>query len=381
MTAPKIETLSAENAVTLEALVGQSDTMERLRSVIQAVAPYSSSVLITGPSGTGKELIARAIHQLSPRSECRFIPVDCASISGPLFASHMFGHLKDSFAGSFTGASYNAVGCFRAADGGTIFLDEIGELNLELQAMLLRVLQERVVIPVGSHDGAPVDVRIVAASNRDLQIEVAAGRFREDLYFRLNVVSIETRALRERGEDVELLAEHILNRLAAENGMPRKHLSEAAQRQLHTYDWPGNIRELENAIERAILFSSGDEIDAHLLPGSTCTEEEVATIGFEKAVADMATTNREAANSASAQTIGLHYGDDGQWPTAAEVERHHIMRTLEHASHNQSAAARLLDIDRHQLRRRMQEYGLMTPGQARRGRPLSSGTVQHKKAA
>src|SRR6516165_989661 len=173
MTALKSDLIVADPTITLESLVGHCEWMEQLRSVIQAVAPYSSSVLITGPSGTGKELVARAIHQLSPRAACRFIPVDCASITGPLFASHMFGHLK----GSFTGASYNAVGCFRAADGGTIFLDEIGELDLELQAKLLRVLQERVVTPVGSHDGAPVDVRVIAASNRDLQIEVAAGRF------------------------------------------------------------------------------------------------------------------------------------------------------------------------------------------------------------
>jgi DNA-binding NtrC family response regulator len=373
MTALRIEPLSAENHATLDALVGQSEWMEQLRSVIQAVAPYSSSVLITGPSGTGKELIARAIHHLSPRAACRFIPVDCASITGPLFASHMFGHLK----GSFTGASYNAVGCFRAADGGTIFLDEIGELDLELQAKLLRVLQERVVTPVGSHDGAPVDVRVIAASNRDLQIEVAAGRFREDLYFRLNVVSVETRALRERGDDVELLAEHILERLAAENGMPLKHLSDAARRQLHTYDWPGNIRELENAIERAILFSSGDEIDTHILPGASAGEEEVATIGFAKAVADM-----EAASSDNTQPFGVHDGDEAHWPTAAEVEKDHIVRTLDFAAHNQSAAARLLDIDRHQLRRRMQEYGLMTPGQARRGRPAtSSGNMPRRKAA
>jgi DNA-binding NtrC family response regulator len=183
-----------------------------------------------------------------------------------------------------------------------------------------------------------------------------------------------------------LLAEHILNRLTAENGMPRKHLSEAARRQLHTYDWPGNIRELENAIERAILFSPSDEIDAHLLPRASAAEEEIttdegATIRFEKAVAHLATTNWDDANSASPQAIGVHYGDDGNWPTAAQVEREHIVRTLEHAAHNQSAAARLLDIDRHQLRRRMQEYGLMTPGQARRGRPLSLETMPRKKAA
>jgi DNA-binding NtrC family response regulator len=376
MTALKSDLITPDPTVTLESLVGHCEWIEQLRSVIQAVAPYSSSVLITGPSGTGKELIARAIHQLSPRARCRFIPVDCASITGPLFASHMFGHLK----GSFTGATYNAVGCFRAADGGTIFLDEIGELDLELQAKLLRVLQERVVTPVGSHDGAPVDVRVIAASNRDLQIEVAAGRFREDLYFRLNVVSVETRSLRERGEDIELLAEHILRRLAAENGMPLKHLSEGARRQLRVYDWPGNIRELENAIERAILFSPGDAIDAQLLPGAS-GEEEVATIGFEKAVADMA-----AANGGSQPTIAMHNADGidsdgGRWPTAADVEREHIIRTLDHARQNQSAAARLLDIDRHQLRRRMQEYGLMQPGQARRGRPALPTSIPRKKAA
>ena len=205
----------------LDAIIGHSEWVEQTRAVIRAVAAFPSSVLITGASGTGKELIARAIHNLSPRSARRFIPVDCASITGPLFASHMFGHLK----GAFTGATYNAVGCFRAAEGGTIFLDEIGELDLELQAKLLRVLQERVVTPVGSHDGTPVDVRILAATNRDLRQEVAAGRFREDLYFRLNVVSIQTRPLRERTEDIEILAEHFLRRFAVENGMPWKRLS------------------------------------------------------------------------------------------------------------------------------------------------------------
>jgi DNA-binding NtrC family response regulator len=358
MTEPILAPQSAEPATTLDALVGGSQWMEELRSLIQAVAAYPSSVLITGPSGTGKELIARAIHQLSPRAAWRFIPVDCASITGPLFASHMFGHLK----GSFTGASYNAVGCFRAADGGTIFLDEIGELDLELQAKLLRVLQERVVIPVGSHDGAPVDVRVIAASNRDLRAEVAASRFREDLFFRLNVVSIETRPLRERGDDVIVLAEHILHRLATENGMPLKQLSDTSRRQLLAYDWPGNIRELENALERAILFSPGEMIDARVLPSMSHSDEgdagdEVATIGFESA----------AARLAVADTSG-----DGHWLTSAEVECAHIVRTLEHVNYNQSNAAKLLDIDRHQLRRRMKEYGLMVPGQSRRGRPAAS---------
>ena len=354
MTALRNNPHPLECARALDALVGQSDWIEQLRAVIRAVAAYSSSVLVIGPSGTGKELVARAIHSLSPRAGKRFIPVDCASITGPLFASHMFGHRK----GAFTGASYNAVGCFRAADGGTIFLDEIGELDMELQAKLLRVLQERVVTPVGSHDGAPVDVRVIAASNRDLRAEVAAGRFREDLYFRLNVVSIETRPLRERGDDIEMLAEHFLRRLAVENGMPLKELSDPARRQLRAYDWPGNVRELENAIERAILFSPGECIEAGLLPGASSNGadkafDEVAVIGFDTAVR---------------QTIS-HVSRDGRWLTAAEVEREHILRTLEHTGHNQSAAARLLGIDRHQLRRRMLEYGLTAPGQSRRGRP------------
>jgi DNA-binding NtrC family response regulator len=339
----------------MDAMVGHSAWIERIRATIRAVAAYSSSVLITGASGTGKELIARAIHKLSPRSARRFVPVDCASIAGPLFASHMFGHLK----GSFTGAACNTVGCFRAAEGGTIFLDEIGELDLELQAMLLRVLQERVVTPVGSHDGTPVDVRILAATNRDLRQDAASGRFREDLYFRLNVVSIETRPLCERLEDIDVLAEHFLRRFAVENGMPWKRLSEAARKQLHAYPWPGNVRELENALERAILFSPGELIDADVLPRvaasiPNASRETVLPIEFAQSTAGLAIAPT---------------ADDGRWLTAAEVQRQHVLRTLEHTGYNQSAAARLLGIDRHRLRRQMIEYGLMAPGQVKRGRP------------
>ena len=344
----------------MDAIVGHSEWVEQTRSVIRTVAAYSTSVLITGASGTGKELIARAIHKLSPRSVRRFIPVDCASITGPLFASHMFGHHK----GAFTGATYNAVGCFRAAEGGTIFLDEIGELDPELQAKLLRVLQERVVTPVGSHDGMPVDVRILAASNRDLQREVAAGRFREDLYFRLNVVAIETRPLCERSEDIGVLAEHFLRRFAVENGMPLKQLSESARKQLQAYSWPGNVRELENAIERAILFSPGELVEAAVLPQVAASipdrsAETISSINFAESAAGLTIPH----------TAFQHVAECGRWLTAAEVERQHILRTLEHTGYNQSAAARLLGIDRHQLRRRMFEYGLTTPGQAKRGRP------------
>ncbi len=350
----------------MDAMVGHSAWIEEIRATIQTVAAYSSSVLITGASGTGKELIARAIHNLSPRSARRFVPVDCASIAGPLFASHMFGHLK----GSVTGAACNTVGCFRAAEGGTIFLDEIGELDLELQAKLLRVLQERVVTPVGSHDGTPVDVRILAATNRDFRQDVVSGRFREDLYFRLNVVSIQTRPLCERSEDIDILAEHFLRRFAVENGMPWKRLSAAARKQLHAYPWPGNIRELENALERAILFSPGELIDADVLPHVAVSipgtsRESILPMELPESTGGFAIEPK---------------AEDGRWLTAAEVQRQHVLRTLEYTGYNQSAAARHLGIDRHRLRRQMLEYGLMTPGQAKRGRPALA-VAKFRKAA
>jgi DNA-binding NtrC family response regulator len=343
-------------------LVGKSDWAEQVRAVIAGVARFPSSVMITGASGTGKELIARAIHESSPRADKRFIPVDCASITGTLFASHMFGHLK----GAFTGATYTSMGCFRAADGGTIFLDEIGELELELQAKLLRVLQERVVVPVGSHDGAAVNVRVVVATNRDLQQEVAARRFREDLYYRLNVVSIHTLPLRERPEDIDALAQHFLSQFAAEHAIPLKRLSPAAIEKMHRYPWPGNVRELENAMERAVLFTPGEVIGPDVIPEA----------------AESSPTNSSSPPSASPLSIRLHDRDsvaaepvissqhpkDGHWLTAAEVECEHIRRTLEHVGYNQSAAARLLGIDRHQLRRRIAAYDIDVSN-TRPGRP------------
>ena len=352
MTQLRVHAAKSQGQASLDAIVGQSDWVRQIRSIVTGVAGYSSSVMITGASGTGKELLARAIHALSPRAAGRFIPVDCASITGTLFASHMFGHVK----GAFTGATHAALGCFRAADGGTIFLDEIGELSLDLQATLLRVLQERVVVPVGSHDGIAVNVRIVAATNRDLKQEVAAGRFREDLYYRLNVVALQTLPLRERDGDIEILAQHFLTRFAVENGMPLKSLSAAAVEQLRRYPWPGNVRELENALERAILFTAGDAIGPEVLPASTEPQSTPAAA---------------CSPAPLSESIAMFPRvEDGRWPTAAEVEREHIRQTLEHVGHNQTAAARLLGIDRLQLRRRMAVHGLEF--QSKAGRPSQS---------
>ncbi len=222
----------------LGGIVGGSSWARDIHAKILAVAGCPSNVLITGPTGTGKELIARAIHAHSSRARQPFIPVDCAAVAGTLFASHVFGHLK----GAFTGAGYAALGSFRAAHGGTIFLDEVGELECDMQMKLLRVLQQRVVTPLGSHEEIPVDVRVIAATNRDLARQMAEGQFREDLYYRLNVISLRTTPLRDRPEDIEPLARHFLDKLAVLHGLAPKRLSSAAVDRLRRYDWPGNVR-------------------------------------------------------------------------------------------------------------------------------------------
>ncbi len=243
-------------------LIGESPWTVKVRKRILQVAGYNYSVLISGPSGTGKELVARAIHTHGPRASKPFIPVNCAALPGELFTSQVFGHQK----GAFTGAAQSTLGCFRAADGGTLFLDEIGDLDFDLQAKLLRVLQERKVTPVGSHDGIPVDVRVMAATNRNLEQDVRAGRFRLDLYYRLNVISVETAALKDRPEDIAVLARHFLARAAVETGSSVKDLARATIALMQSYAWPGNIRELQNLIERAIVFAEGDTIGPECFP-------------------------------------------------------------------------------------------------------------------
>ena len=247
-----------------EQMVGRSPAMRQVFTLIEKVAAARTTVLITGESGVGKELVARAVHRRSPRSAEPFVPVNCGAIPEGLIESELFGHAK----GAFTGAQGAKQGLFMAAQGGTLFLDEVGELPLPLQVKLLRVLQERRIRPVGDTADAEVDVRMVAATNKDLEAEMRAGRFREDLFYRLNVVQIRVPPLRERREDVLPLAEHFLRSFAAEHRRPVLTLSAEARRRLDEYPFPGNVRELENLIERAVTLAAGPEITPDALPAT-----------------------------------------------------------------------------------------------------------------
>nr|NIL96669.1 AAA domain-containing protein [Planctomycetales bacterium]NIM08414.1 AAA domain-containing protein [Planctomycetales bacterium]NIN07889.1 AAA domain-containing protein [Planctomycetales bacterium]NIN77019.1 AAA domain-containing protein [Planctomycetales bacterium]NIO34202.1 AAA domain-containing protein [Planctomycetales bacterium] len=369
---------------------------QRIRKRILQVAAYDYNVLVTGPSGTGKELVARAVHNHSSRSDKPFIPVDCATIPSGLFSSQLFGHVK----GAFTGAVHTSMGCFRAATGGTIFLDEIGELDLDLQAKLLRVLQERQVVPVGSHDPVPVDVRVIAATHRDLKQEVKAGRFRLDLFYRLNVVRMETVGLQQRPDDIGILCDHFLAKTSVDTGLPLKRISDRAFRKLYAHSWPGNVRELEHAIERAMVFGEGDvlqeeafgDLAAESLEGALPADAGPAAnnsppappaaplLASEVSAAAVAAPGSDrptslnfpppAAGPAAGWMAGEHGNGNGDgnllpdWPTLAEVEREHLARTLKGTFFNQSAAARLLGIDRKQLARKIKKYALHIPRRA-----------------
>jgi DNA-binding NtrC family response regulator len=349
----------------LRYFVGNSPWTHKLRQQVETAAPFSSSVLVTGPSGTGKELVARALHEQSPRAQNAFVPVDCTSLTGELFASHLFGHIK----GAFTGANHDRLGCFRVANGGTLFLDEIGEMSLEMQAKLLRVLQERVVAPLGSDAEIPVDVRIVAATNRNLLEEVKAGRFRLDLYYRLNVVSIETLRLAERIEDIEPLTEHFLAKLEIDQGFPRRRCSAAALAMLQNYSWPGNVRELQNILERAAIFTQGDTIGAESIPHDAETDKPIESIASDFENHDDLLSN--AKSDAFGASHDASISDDssaGAWPSLNVLERRHIEATLPRAMWNQSLAAKMLGIDRASLARKIKRYSIDLPT-ARRGRP------------
>lgn len=332
-------------------IIGESAWAREIRESIRRVASHDASILITGPSGTGKEMIARSIHACSCRGDEAFVPVDCAAAASSLWASQLFGHVK----GAFTGANYESLGCFRSAEGGTLFFDEVGELAPHLQCHLLRVLQERRVIPVGTHQSYPVDVRVIAATNRDLATRVKAGTFRLDLYFRLNVVTLATTPLCQRVEDIEPLTRHFLDRLTVRIGSPRKWLSPDAMAKLRDYDWPGNIRELQNTLERAVVFSDGELIGQELL------SFEPQSSSAASAPHEHAAYERDAQHFYPPCGDTANYGNAASqhWKTLAEHEAAYLLKTLEHTHYNQSAAARLLNINRQLLRRKLKKYRLV----------------------
>jgi DNA-binding NtrC family response regulator len=306
--------------------VGNSKAWLEILQLVETVAPTDSTVLIQGESGTGKEIIARYLHELSTRTEGPFLSINCGALPEGLLESELFGHVK----GSFTGAIRDKVGLFGASTKGTFFLDEIGETTPATQVKLLRALQHREVIPVGSTDAVPIDTRVLAATNRDLDEEIRAGNFRSDLYYRLNVISLHLPPLRQRQDDIPLLAEHFLNRIAAGRDEAPKRLSDAAREALSEYTWPGNVRELENALERSIILTPGEVIDVDALP------ERVTERRTEPLVSTRTPPN----------------------PTLEAVERAYIMWVLQSESGNKSRAAEVLGIDPSTLYRKLSRYGV-----------------------
>ncbi len=309
----------------LQGLIGTSAAMQRVYRTARQVAGSRATVLLTGESGTGKGELARAVHELSPRAKKPFVSLHCAALAESLLESELFGHEK----GSFTGADKRRLGRFEQADGGTLFLDEIGEIPVLTQVKLLQVLQERTFERVGGNDAVKVDVRVIAATNRDLTADVQAGRFREDLYYRLNVVHIEMPPLRLRGGDVVVLANHFVKRFALENHKAVEGFTERARAKMLAYRWPGNVRALENAIERAVVLCEGPLVDEEDLP-------------FEAAPETQGPLRIPGA-------------------TMAEIERYAIMKTLEAVDGSTAKAADLLDISVRTIQYRLHEYGAAKP--------------------
>src|SRR5437667_449113 len=311
-------------------MVGESYAMRQLREQVAMAAPTNGRVLIYGENGTGKELVARTIHALSRRRSSAFVGVNCAAIPEELIESELFGHVR----GAFTGAVADRRGKFEVADGGTIFLDEIGDMSLKTQAKVLRVLQEQTMEAVGGTTRIKVDARVLAATNKDLQGEIRAGRFREDLYFRLNVIPIFVPALRDRPEDIGLLAEHFMAEFAREYGRRLKTFESAALAVLQRYRWPGNVRELRNVIERLMIMVPGEVISA-------------ADLGF----LDPAASIRAQPAAAPAGRVTLHEARD-------RFERDLILRTLAEQQGNMSRTADVLGVERSNLYRKMKAFGI-----------------------
>jgi DNA-binding NtrC family response regulator len=307
-------------------LVGTSDPMRQIYALIEQVAPSSASVLITGESGTGKELVARTIHNLSPRKNSGFVAINCSAIPETLMESELFGYER----GAFTGAVTRRLGCFEIANGGTLLLDEISEMPVSLQAKLLRVLEDRKIRRLGGTGETPVDVRVLAATNRDPAEAVEEGSFREDLLYRLNVIAIDLPPLRQRKDDIPLLAQHLATQLAERHARPARFLSAEAVEALQSHTWPGNVRELRNVIERAVIICSGEAIERHHLAPYPLEQRKHAR---------------------SEDTVMLPVGTPIE-----EVERRMILRTLQKTENNKTRAAELLQISLKTLHNKLRLY-------------------------
>lgn len=316
---------SVENRPDIPGLVGQSKVMVEVRKTIQQIASTDINVLILGESGTGKELAARAIHQLSNRSEKGFTAFNCGSFTEELMANELFGHAKDAF----SGATMEKAGLIKITDKGTVFLDEIGDMPLSMQVKLLRVIQEKEVLPVGGEKPVPVDVRFIAATHRDLKEDVDQGIFRQDLFYRLNVITIKLPSLSVREGDIPLLAHHFLSLKTKAMNKDVQDISTEAMDQLCQYSWPGNIRELENIIERAVALANGKEITPDFLP--------------------------EYLESFSIQT---YRRNSSELPTLVDQEKNYIRWVLEKCQGNKTKAAKIMGIDRVSLWRKMKRFGI-----------------------
>ncbi len=311
--------------VPLDGIAGNSPAIRETVEMIRRVSDSDATVLITGESGTGKELVARALHNLSPRKDQPFVAVNCAAMPAPLLESELFGHVR----GAFTDAKRSRAGLFVQAGAGTIFLDELGEMPIEMQVKLLRVLQERRVRPVGGDEEVPFEARVVTATNRDLETEVEEKRFREDLFYRINVVAIPVPPLRSRAGDILLLAQFFLKRIAGRTNKPVQGISGPAARLLMDYDWPGNVRELENCMERAVALCRLDEVTVDDLPAKVQEHQS--------------------------SKIVITTESPGELITLDEMERRYVRQVLGAVSGNKTHAARILGIDRRSLYRRLEE--------------------------
>src|SRR6202790_419679 len=321
----------------LDNIIGQSPKMRAIFDLIQTVAPQTSRVLITGESGTGKELVARAIHENSARAQAPFITINCGAFRETLLESELFGYMK----GAFTGANDNRHGLFQAANGGTLFMDEIGNMSLTMQVKLYRVLQEGKVRPIGSTEESDVDVRIIAATNKDFEEEIAAGRFREDLYYRLSVIPVQLPSLRERREDIPLLARHFLEKFRKVMEKPIEGFSPEVMRKLEAYDWPGNVRELENTMERAVALETTSEITLRVLP------DRIA--GYSSAIS----SQTDGTPRVTFPERGVDFEKE-----VAGAERRYLVAALESAKGIRTEAAGLLNISYRSFRHYAKKHNL-----------------------